>query len=63
NRLVVGMVASALFLSSALLLAHQVPPPALCNRAAAGNVQDINIGTGGLLRQRLVDHPLVTRDR
>ena len=47
NRLVVGMVASALFLSSALLLAHQVPPLLFSKAPLLGMSKVSLLGLGG----------------
>jgi ubiquinone biosynthesis protein len=47
NRLVVGMVASALFLSSALLLAHQVPPLLFATEPLLGMFKISILGLAG----------------
>ena len=47
NRLVVGMVASALFLSSALLLAHQVPPLLFATEPLMGMFKISLLGLAG----------------
>ena len=47
NRLVVGMVASALFLSSALLLAHQVPPLLFATEPVLGMFKISVLGLAG----------------